>query len=64
MAFSFLGIILTLFTSVAIDATRVHAPYGFFACGVQIITCIILLCWDSVGVGAKLGSFCKAAQIY
>lgn len=59
----FSGIVLTLFTSVAIDATGVHAPYGFFACGVQMITCIILLCWDSVGVGAKLGAFCKAALI-
>lgn len=61
--FFFQGIVLTLFTSVAIDATGVHAPYGFFACGVQMITCIILLCWDSVGVGAKLGAFCKATLI-
>ncbi|GAM41945.1 hypothetical protein TCE0_042f15475 [Talaromyces pinophilus] len=57
-------IVLTLFTSVTIDATGVHAPYGFFACGVQMITCIILLCWDSVGVGAKLGAFYLAGTAY
>ncbi|PCG95480.1 Major facilitator superfamily domain, general substrate transporter [Penicillium occitanis (nom. inval.)] len=59
-----IGIVLTLFTSVTIDATGVHAPYGFFACGVQMITCIILLCWDSVGVGAKLGAFYLAGTAY
>ncbi|KAH8690933.1 major facilitator superfamily domain-containing protein [Talaromyces proteolyticus] len=59
-----IGIVLTLFTSVAIDATGAHAPYGFFACGVQIIACIILLCWDSVGVGAKMGAFYLAGTAY
>lgn len=53
------GIVLTLATSVAIDATKMHAPYGFFACGVQLITCIILMCWDLVGSGAKMAAFCK-----
>lgn len=54
-----LGVVLTLLTSVAIDATGKHAPYGFAACGVQIITCIVLLCWDVVGTGAKMFAFCK-----
>lgn len=49
---------MTLGTSIAIDATGVHAPYGFFACGVQLITCIILLCWDMIGLDAKLAAFC------
>lgn len=52
------GILLTLCTSVAIDATGVHAPYGFIACGVQIITCVVLLCWDMVGTAAKMAAFC------
>ena len=45
-------------TSVAIDATKVHAPYGFFACGVQLVTSIILLCWNHIGNGARLAAFC------
>ena len=53
-----LGIVLTLCTSVAIDATGVHAPYGFIACGVQIITCVVLLCWNMVGTAAKMAAFC------
>ena len=54
------GIVLTLCTSVAIDATGVHAPYGFVACGVQIIACIVLLCWDMVSTEAKMASYCKS----
>lgn len=59
---STLGISLTLVTSVAIDATGVHAPYGIFACAVQIIACIILLCWNSVDTGAKMAAFCKSRK--
>lgn len=54
-----LGIVLTLCTSVAIDATGVHGPYGLFACGVQLITCIILLCWKFISIDAKMAAFCK-----
>jgi MFS transporter, ACS family, pantothenate transporter len=54
-----LGIFLTLLTSIAIDATGVHAPYGFAACGVQIVTCVILLCWNIIGTDAKLAAYCE-----
>jgi hypothetical protein len=53
------GIALTLLTSVAIDATKVHAPYGILACVIQIISCVILLCWNSVSTGARMAAFCK-----
>ncbi|KAM0554920.1 hypothetical protein ACHAPJ_006656 [Fusarium lateritium] len=59
-----IGIFLTLATSIAIDATGVHAPYGFIACGVQIITCVILLCWNVVGTAAKMGAFYLAGTAY
>lgn len=54
-----IGIVLTLVTSVAIDATKVHGPYGLFACLVQLIACIILLNWNVVGTGAKMAAYCK-----
>lgn len=50
---------MTLCTSVAIDGTGVHSPYGFFACGAQIISCIILLCWSQVTTGAKMAAYCE-----
>ncbi|RSM09142.1 hypothetical protein CEP52_004237 [Fusarium oligoseptatum] len=59
-----IGIALTLCTSVAIDATGVHAPYGFIACGVQIITCVVLLCWNMVGTAAKMAAFYLAGTAY
>ncbi|KAI9170621.1 pantothenate transporter liz1 [Paramyrothecium foliicola] len=59
-----MGIVLTLVTSVAIDATGVIAPYGYMACGVQIITCVVLLCWDLVGTGAKMGAYYLAGTAY
>ncbi|EWZ27934.1 hypothetical protein FOZG_18350 [Fusarium oxysporum Fo47] len=59
-----IGIVLTLATSVAIDATGVHVPYGLAACGIQIITCVVLLCWDVVGTSAKMGAFYLAGTAY
>ncbi|KAJ5605762.1 pantothenate transporter liz1 [Penicillium lagena] len=59
-----IGIVLTLGTSVAIDATGVHSLYGFFACSVQIIACIILLCWNMVGTDAKMAAFYLAGTAY
>lgn len=59
-----IGIVLTLATSVAIDATGVHAHYGFLACAVQIVACIVLLCWDMVGNGAKMGAYCEFGYLH
>ncbi|KAK4084088.1 hypothetical protein PCL_04999 [Purpureocillium lilacinum] len=59
-----IGIVMTLCTSVAIDGTGVHAPYGFFACGAQIISCIILLCWSQVTTGAKMAAYYLAGVAY
>ena len=54
-----IGIVLTLATSVAIDATGVHAPYGFFTCIVQVVACVILLCWNMIGNDARLAAYCE-----
>ncbi|EFW98884.1 major facilitator superfamily transporter pantothenate [Grosmannia clavigera kw1407] len=51
-------------TAVAIDATRKHAPFGFFACAVQIIACIVLLCWNSIGMGGKMAGYYLAGTAY
>ncbi|KAH7120648.1 major facilitator superfamily domain-containing protein [Dactylonectria macrodidyma] len=59
-----IGIVLTLLTSVAIDATGIHAPYGFMACAVQIIGCIVLLCWDTIGSGGKMAAYYLAGTAY
>ncbi|TPX13698.1 uncharacterized protein E0L32_005901 [Thyridium curvatum] len=59
-----IGIVLTLVTSVAIDATKVHGPYGLFACLVQLIACIILLNWNVVGTGAKMAAYYLAGTAY
>ncbi|KAK3175460.1 hypothetical protein K4F52_010248 [Lecanicillium sp. MT-2017a] len=59
-----IGIVLTLCTSVAIDATGVHGSYGLFACGVQLITCIILLCWKFISIDAKMAAFYLAGTAY
>lgn len=58
----FIGIVCTLVTSVAIDATHVHMPYGIAICGLQIISCIILLCWNSISIGAKMAAYCKLQE--
>jgi ACS family pantothenate transporter-like MFS transporter len=55
-----IGIVVTLLTAIAIDATGKHAPWGIAACVLQIAACIILLCWNSVGNGAKMGAYCKS----
>ncbi|QKX62387.1 uncharacterized protein TRUGW13939_09546 [Talaromyces rugulosus] len=59
-----IGIALTLLTSVAIDATKVHAPYGILACAIQIISCVILLCWNSASTGAIMAAFYLAGTAY
>ncbi|KAL1960884.1 hypothetical protein VTO42DRAFT_5867 [Malbranchea cinnamomea] len=59
-----IGIVLTLGTSVAIDATGVHAPYGFLTCVAQLVSCIVLLCWNSVSTGAKMAAFYLAGTAY
>ncbi|TVY27122.1 Pantothenate transporter [Lachnellula hyalina] len=52
-----IGIVLTLLTSIAIDATGKHAPWGIITCVLQIVACIILLCWEHIGNGAKMGAY-------
>lgn len=42
-----------------IDATGKHAPFGYIACGVQVIASIVLLCWDMVSMQAKMAAYCK-----
>jgi len=59
-----IGIVLTLATSVAIDATKMHAPFGFLACGVQLVACVVLMCWDTVGAGAKMAAFFMSGTAY
>uniref|UniRef100_A0A8H7K3H8 Major facilitator superfamily (MFS) profile domain-containing protein n=1 Tax=Bionectria ochroleuca TaxID=29856 RepID=A0A8H7K3H8_BIOOC len=59
-----IGIFLTLLTSILIDATGVHGPYGLIACGVQLVTCVIILCWDLVGTEAKMAGFYLAGTAY
>lgn len=58
------GIVMTLGTSVAIDATGVSWPYGFAACGFQIIASIILLCWNQIDTGAKMAAYCKSSMSF
>jgi ACS family pantothenate transporter-like MFS transporter len=59
-----IGIIATLFTAIAIDATRKHAPWGLAACVLQIVSCIILLCWNHIGIGAKMAAYYLAGTAY
>jgi ACS family pantothenate transporter-like MFS transporter len=59
-----IGILATLFTAIAIDATRKHAPWGLVACVLQIVSCIILLCWNHIGIGAKMAAYYLAGTAY
>ena len=59
-----IGIVATLITSVAIDASGVHVPWGLMACMVQIIACIILLCWSHIDDAAKMAAYCKSQLIF
>ncbi|SPO03707.1 related to transmembrane transporter Liz1p [Cephalotrichum gorgonifer] len=59
-----IGIVLTLLTSVAIDATGVHGPYGFVACIVQITCCIVLLNWETIGITGKMAAYYLAGTAY
>ena len=54
-----IGIFATLCTSVAIDASGVHAPWGLLACTLQLISCVVLLCWQQIDDGAKMAAYCK-----
>ncbi|RSH92812.1 hypothetical protein EHS25_008258 [Saitozyma podzolica] len=58
------GIFCTLLTSVLIDFSGKHVPWGLVACGLQLIPCIILLCWNQVSVGAKLAAYYIAGSAY
>jgi ACS family pantothenate transporter-like MFS transporter len=59
-----IGIVATLFTAIAIDATHKHAPWGLVACILQIVSCIILLCWNHIGIGAKIAAYYLAGTAY
>jgi ACS family pantothenate transporter-like MFS transporter len=54
-----IGIVVTLVTSMAIDASQVHFPWGLLACTAQLIACIILLCWNHINDGAKMAAYCR-----
>lgn len=58
------GIVMTLVTSVAIDASGKHMPFGIVACFLQIIACIILLCWNHIDIGAKMAAFYLSGTAY
>ncbi|KFX87631.1 hypothetical protein V490_08133 [Pseudogymnoascus sp. VKM F-3557] len=59
-----IGIVMTLVTSVAIDASGKHMPFGIVACFLQIIACIILLCWNHIDIGAKMAAFYLSGTAY
>jgi ACS family pantothenate transporter-like MFS transporter len=59
-----IGIVATLLTAVAIDATGKHAPWGLIACTIQIVSCIILLCWNHISIGAKMAAYYLAGTAY
>ncbi|KAK2802883.1 hypothetical protein FQN51_004145 [Onygenales sp. PD_10] len=59
-----IGIVATLVTAVAIDATGKNGPFGILACVLQIIACVVLLCWNLVGDGAKMGAYYLAGTAY
>ncbi|KAK2784974.1 hypothetical protein FQN53_008025 [Emmonsiellopsis sp. PD_33] len=58
------GIVATLVTAVAIDATGKNGPFGILACVLQVIACVVLLCWNLVGDGAKMGAYYLAGTAY
>ena len=59
-----IGIVATLLTAIAIDATRKHAPWGLAACAFQLVACAILLCWKQIGTGAKMAAYYLAGTAY
>ncbi|PGG99023.1 hypothetical protein AJ79_08722 [Helicocarpus griseus UAMH5409] len=59
-----IGIVATLLTSVAIDATNKNAPYGILASFLQIISCIVLLCWNQIDDGGKMAAYYIAGTAY
>ncbi|RJE23922.1 Major Facilitator Superfamily [Aspergillus sclerotialis] len=59
-----IGIVATLVTSVAIDASGVHVPWGLVACTVQLVACIVLLCWSHIDDAAKMAAYYIAGTAY
>jgi ACS family pantothenate transporter-like MFS transporter len=57
-----LGIVSTLVTAVLIDATGRHMPWGLAACGLQVISCILLLVWN-LPIDAKLAAYCESKAV-
>ncbi len=52
------GIFATLTTAVLIDTSDKHMPWGFLACGLQIVACIILII-RVIPDGAVFAGYCE-----
>lgn len=57
------GIVSTLATSVAIDSTGLHAPWGIMACVFQLVSASIMFCFNRTGDNAKFAAFCKSERL-
>lgn len=55
------GIFVTLLTAVLIDASRRHMPWGFVACLLQLVACIILII-PTLPDGAVFAAYCKCMR--
>lgn len=52
------GIVATLVTALAIDASGRHMPWGFLACGLQAVACVLLLV-RRLPDGAIFAAYCE-----